>query len=176
MEKISRTKIVDVLKREDFGAMVNVKGWVRTRRGSKQVNFIALNDGSTINNVQVVVDLANFDEEMLKDITTGACLSVNGELTESVGSGQKAEIQAREIEVLGTCDNTYPLQKKGHTLEFLREIAHLRPRTISFGAVFRIRHNMAIAIHTFFHQKGFVYFHTPIITASDVKVPDRCSR
>ena len=102
MEKISRTKIVDVLKREDFGAMVNVKGWVRTRRGSKQVNFIALNDGSTINNVQVVVDLANFDEEMLKDITTGACLSVNGELTESVGSGQKAEIQAREIEVLGT--------------------------------------------------------------------------
>ena len=113
MEKISRTKIVDVLKREDFGAMINVKGWVRTRRGSKQVNFIALNDGSTINNVQVVVDLANFDEEMLKDITTGACLSVNGELTESVGSGQKAEIQAREIEVLGTCDNTYPLQKKG---------------------------------------------------------------
>ena len=167
MEKISRTKIVDVLKREDFGAMVNVKGWVRTRRGSKQVNFIALNDGSTINNVQVVVDLANFDEEMLKDITTGACLSENGELTESVGSGQKAEIQAREIEVLGTCDNTYPLQKKGHTLEFLREIAHLRPRTNTFGAVFRIRHNMAIAIHTFFHQKGFVYFHTPIITASD---------
>ena len=167
MEKISRTKIVDVLKREDFGAMVNVKGWVRTRRGSKQVNFIALNDGSTINNVQVVVDLVNFDEEMLKDITTGACLSVNGELTESVGSGQKAEIQAREIEVLGTCDNTYPLQKKGHTLEFLREIAHLRPRTNTFGAVFRIRHNMAIAIHTFFHQKGFVYFHTPIITASD---------
>ncbi|WP_044535704.1 amino acid--tRNA ligase-related protein, partial [Bacteroides intestinalis] len=92
---------------------------------------------------------------------------VNGELTESVGSGQKAEIQAREIEVLGTCDNTYPLQKKGHTLEFLREIAHLRPRTNTFGAVFRIRHNMAIAIHTFFHQKGFVYFHTPIITASD---------
>ena len=112
MEKISRTKIVDLLKREDFGAMVNVKGWVRTRRGSKQVNFIALNDGSTINNVQIVVDLANFDEQMLKEITTGACLSVNGVLTESVGSGQKAEIQAREIEVLGTCDNTYPLQKK----------------------------------------------------------------
>ena len=113
MEKISRTKIVDLLKCRDFGAMVNVKGWVRTRRGSKQVNFIALNDGSTINNVQIVVDLANFDEQMLKEITTGACLSVNGVLTESVGSGQKAEIQAREIEVLGTCDNTYPLQKKG---------------------------------------------------------------
>ncbi len=167
MENISRTKIVDLLKRRDFGAMVNVKGWVRTRRGSKQVNFIALNDGSTINNVQVVVDVENFDEEMLKLITTGACLSVNGELTESIGSGQAAEIQAREIEVLGACDNTYPLQKKGHTMEFLREIAHLRPRTNTFGAVFRIRHHMAMAIHTFFHQKGFVYFHTPIITASD---------
>lgn len=167
MEKIRRTKIADLLKREDFGAQVNVKGWVRTRRGSKQVNFIALNDGSTINNVQVVVDLANFDEELLKDITTGACLSVNGELVASVGSGQKVEIQAREIEVLGTCDNTYPLQKKGHSMEFLREIAHLRPRTNTFGAVFRIRHHMAIAIHQFFHQKGFFYFHTPIITASD---------
>lgn len=167
METIKRTKIVDLLKREDFGTMVNVKGWVRTRRGSKQVNFIALNDGSTINNIQIVVDLARFDEALLKEITTGACLSVNGELTESVGSGQKAEIQAREMEVLGTCDNSYPLQKKGHTMEFLREIAHLRPRTNTFGAVFRIRHNMAIAIHTFFHQKGFFYFHTPIITASD---------
>ena len=167
MENISRTKIVDLLKRTDFGAMVNVKGWVRTRRGSKQVNFVALNDGSTINNVQIVVDVANFDEEMLKLITTGACLSVNGELVESVGSGQAAEIQAREIEVLGTCDNTYPLQKKGHSMEFLREIAHLRPRTNTFGAVYRIRHNMAMAIHNFFHQKGFFYFNAPIITASD---------
>ncbi len=167
MEKISRTKIVDLLKCTDFGAMVNVKGWVRTRRGSKQVNFVALNDGSTINNVQIVVDVANFDEEMLKQITTGACLSVNGELVESVGSGQAAEIQAREIEVLGTCDNTYPLQKKGHSMEFLREIAHLRPRTNTFGAVYRIRHNMAMAIHNFFHQKGFFYFNAPIITASD---------
>lgn len=167
MEKIRRTKIVDVLKCRDFGSIVNVKGWVRTRRGSKQVSFIALNDGSTINNVQIVADLANFDEEMLKQITTGACISVNGELVESIGSGQAAEIQAREIEVLGTCDNTYPLQKKGCSMEFLREIAHLRPRTNTFGAVFRIRHNMAIAIHEFFHQKGFFYFHTPIITASD---------
>ena len=167
METIRRTKIVDLLKCRDFGTMVNVKGWVRTRRGSKQVNFIALNDGSTINNVQVVVDLANFDEELLKQITTGACISVNGELVESVGSGQAAEIQAREIEVLGTCDNTYPLQKKGHSMEFLREIAHLRPRTNTFGAVFRIRHNMAIAIHKFFHERGFFYFHTPLITASD---------
>ena len=167
MEIIRRTKIADLLKREDFGAMVNVKGWVRTRRGSKQVSFIALNDGSIIHNVQVVVDLANFDENLLKDITTGACLSVNGELVQSVGSGQKVEIQAREIEVLGKCDNTYPLQKKGHSFEFLREIAHLRMRTNTFGAVFRIRHNMAIAIHKYFHEHGFFYFNSPIITASD---------
>ncbi len=167
MEKISRTEIIDLLKRRDFGAMVLVKGWVRTRRGSKQVSFIALNDGSTINNVQVVVDVANFDEEMLRQITTGAGIRVTGGLAKSIGSGQAAEIQASEIEVLGTCDNTYPLQKKGHTMEFLREIAHLRPRTNTFGAVFRIRHNMAIAIHRFFHERGFFYFHTPIITASD---------
>lgn len=167
MKKISRTKIVDLLVSEEFGATINVKGWVRTRRGSKQVNFIALNDGSTINNIQIVVDLNNFDEEMLKLITTGACLSINGTLTESVGSGQKAEVQATEIEVLGACDNTYPLQKKGHSMEFLREMAHLRPRTNTFGAIFRIRHHMAIAIHKFFHEKGFFYFHTPIITGSD---------
>ena len=167
MEKLSRTKVIDLLKREDFGTLVNVKGWVRTRRGSKQVSFIALNDGSTIHNVQIVVDVANFEEALLKDITTGACLSVNGVLAESVGSGQKVELQAREIKILGACDNTYPLQKKGPSMEFLREVAHLRPRTNTFGAVFRIRHNMAIAIHKFFHEKGFFYFHTPIITASD---------
>ena len=167
MERIARTKIADLLKREDYGTMVNVKGWVRTKRGSKQVAFIALNDGSTINNVQIVVDVANFDDELLKLITTGACLSVNGLLAQSVGSGQKVELQAKEIEVLGTCGNEYPLQKKGHSLEFLREVAHLRPRTNTFGAIFRIRHNMAIAIHKFFHERGFYYFHTPIITASD---------
>ncbi|MCD8031833.1 MAG: asparagine--tRNA ligase [Bacteroides sp.] len=167
MEKISRTKVVDVLRRTDFGATVNVKGWVRTRRGSKQVNFIALNDGSTIHNVQIVVDLEKFDEEMLKQITTGACLSVNGILTESPGAGQNAEIQATGIEVLGTCDNTYPLQKKGHSLEFLREIAHLRPRTNTFGAIYRISHNMSMAIHQFFHERGFFNVHTPLITASD---------
>jgi len=167
MEKISRTKVVDVLRQTDFGATVNVKGWVRTRRGSKQVNFIALNDGSTIHNVQIVVDLEKFDEEMLRQITTGACLSVNGILTESPGAGQSAEIQATEIEVLGTCDNTYPLQKKGHSLEFLREVAHLRPRTNTFGAVFRISHHMSMAIHQFFHERGFFNFHTPLITGSD---------
>ena len=167
MERIARTRISDLLKREDFGSTINVKGWVRTKRGSKQVTFIAINDGSTIHNIQIVADVANFDEELLKSITTGACLSVNGTLAESVGSGQHVELQAREIEILGTCGNDYPLQKKGHSLEFLREVAHLRPRTNTFGAVFRIRHNMAIAIHQFFHERGFYYFHTPLITASD---------
>jgi asparaginyl-tRNA synthetase len=168
MEKLKRDRVVDVLKREDFGIMVNVKGWVRTRRGNKNVSFIALNDGSTIHNVQIVVDLVKFDEESLKTVTTGACLSVNGILTESLGQGQRAEIHVVDIEVLGVADpNTYPLQKKGHTLEYLREVAHLRPRTNTFGAIFRIRHNMAIAIHQFFHERGFFYFHTPIITASD---------
>jgi len=168
MEKIKRDKVIDVLKRGDFGVMVNVKGWVRTRRGNKMVSFIALNDGSTINNVQIVVDLEGFDEEMLKTITTGACISVNGLLAESMGQGQKVEIQAKEIEVLGVADPaTYPLQKKGHTLEYLREVAHLRPRTNTFGAIFRVRHNMAYAIHSFFHERGFFYFHTPLITASD---------
>jgi len=168
METITRTKIVDVLKSEAYGTTVNVKGWVRTRRGSKQVSFIALNDGSTINNVQIVVDVEKLGEEFLKPITTGACISVNGELVKSQGQGQNVEIQAAEIQIYGTADPaTYPLQKKGHSLEFLREIAHLRPRTNTFGAVFRIRHNMAIAIHKFFHERGFFYFHTPIITASD---------
>ena len=168
MEKISRTKITDLLKSDAFGTTVNVKGWVRTRRGSKQINFIALNDGSTIHNLQIVVDIEKFGEDFLKPITTGACISVNGTLTASQGSGQKVEIQASGIEIYGTADPaTYPLQKKGHSMEFLREIAHLRPRTNTFGAVFRIRHNMAIAIHKFFHERGFFYFHTPIITASD---------
>lgn len=167
MEDIRRTKIVDLLKRTDYGAKINVKGWVKTRRGSKKISFIALNDGSTINNVQIVADPAKFDEETMKLVTTGACLSINGELVESPGNNQSCEIQAEEIEVLGACDNTYPLQKKGHSMEFLREIAHLRPRTNAFGAVLRIRHNMSFAIHKYFHDHGFFYFHTPIITASD---------
>jgi asparaginyl-tRNA synthetase len=166
--KTSRTKIIDALKSSRSGEKINVKGWVRTRRGNKNVNFIALNDGSTINNIQVVVDTEKFGEEFLKPITTGACISVDGILTESQGKGQALEIQAEKIEIYGTADpNTYPLQKKGHSMEFLREIAHLRPRTNTFGAVFRIRHNMAIAIHNFFHERGFFYFHTPIITGSD---------
>ena len=168
MEKIRRTKIVDALKLQSYGSIINVKGWVRTRRGSKSVNFIALNDGSTINNIQIVVDLDKFDPEMLKQVTTGSCITVNGEVVQSMGKGQSVELRALELEVYGTADpNEYPLQKKGHSLEYLREIAHLRPRTNTFGAIFRIRHNMAIAIHRFFHERGFYYFHTPIITASD---------
>ena len=165
---MERTLIVDALKRTYIGAEINIKGWVRTRRGNKNVSFIALNDGSTINNIQIVVDMAKFDEDALKPITTGACINVNGKLVESMGQGQTVEVQADEIEIYGTADpEKYPLQKKGHTLEYLREIAHLRPRTNTFGAIFRIRHNMAMAIHTFFHERGFFYFHTPLITASD---------
>ena len=167
MKAIKRTRISDLLKNREVGTEVNVRGWVRTRRSSKQVAFVALNDGSTINNVQVVIDAEKFDEELVKQFTTGACLSVNGLLVESIGGGQSVEIQATEIELLGACDSTYPLQKKGQTMEFMRTVAHLRPRTNTFGAVFRIRHNMAYAIHKFFHDKGFYYFHTPLITASD---------
>ena len=165
---MDRTRIIDALKLETFGADIFVKGWVRTRRDSKQVAFIALNDGSTINNIQVVADFEKIDEETLKVVTTGACLYVTGTLVQSQGKGQLVEIQAEKIGVYGVADpNTYPLQKKGHSMEFLREIAHLRPRTNTFGAVFRIRHHMAIAIHQFFHERGFFYFHSPIITASD---------
>ncbi len=146
------------------------KGWVRTKRGNKNVAFIALNDGSTINNIQVVVDTASFDENLLKNITTGSSLAVRGALVVSQGAGQGVEIQASEIELYGTADpETYPLQKKGHTLEFLREIAHLRPRTNTFGAVLRIRHALAFAIHNYFNGKGFVYLHTPLITGSDAE-------
>ena len=167
MEEIKRTKVKELLKSTP-GQDVIAKGWVRTRRGNKNVSFIALNDGSTINNIQIVVDMASFDEEKLKKITTGACLCVKGRLTESLGSGQAVEIQAQEITIYVEADPaSFPLQKKGHTLEFLRSIAHLRPRTNTFGAVLRIRHAMAFAIHKYFNDKGFVYLHTPLITASD---------
>ena len=162
--------IAELLRSGEVNTDVVVKGWVRTKRGNKNVAFLALNDGSTINNIQIVVDVASFDEELLKRITTGACLCVRGRLVESAGAGQRVEVQAREIEIYGTADpDTYPLQKKGHTLEFLREIAHLRPRTNTFGAVLRIRHAMAFAIHKYFNDRGFYYLHTPIITASDAE-------
>lgn len=168
MTTIRRTKIADLLLCEDFGKTVDVKGWVRTIRSNKYVSFIHLNDGSTIHNIQIVADAEKFTEDIIKPISTGACIHVIGKLVESQGKGQKCEIQADSIEVYGTADaNSYPLQKKGHSLEFLREIAHLRPRTNTFGAVFRIRHNMSYAIHKYFNDKGFYYFHTPIITASD---------
>ena len=164
---MKRTKVVDVLQLRDFGAIVNVKGWVRTHRSSKAVDFIALNDGSTINNVQIVVDPSKVDDNLLKQITTGSCISVVGALVESQGQGQAVEIQADEIEIYGLCGNDYPMQKKGQSFEYMRQFAHLRLRTNTFGAVMRIRHNMAMAIHTYFHEHGYFYFHTPLITASD---------
>jgi asparaginyl-tRNA synthetase len=168
--EIKRTKIAELLKNPEFGKIVCVKGWVRTRRGSKQVTFVALNDGSIIHNIQIVIDLAKFDEEYLKGITTGACIRANGLLVESQGQGQPVEIQAQEIEIYGKADPaSYPLQKKGHSLEFLREIAYMRPRTNTFGAIFRIRHHLAFAIHNYFNQQGFFYFHTPLITGSDAE-------
>ncbi len=167
---IKRTKIVDAFTGELEGKQVCVKGWVRTRRGNKHVQFVALNDGSTINNLQIVIDLEQFTEEQLKPITTGSSLCVVGTLVASQGKGQSYEVQAQEIEVYGTADpEEYPLQKKGHTLEFLREKAHLRMRTNTFGAVFRIRHHLAFAIHKFFNDKGFFYLNTPLITSSDAE-------
>ena len=164
---MKRTKIIDVLQSTDYGKGVCVKGWVRTHRSSKAVDFIALNDGSTIKNVQIVVDPAKFDEELLKQITTGACICAEGTLVESQGAGQSSEIQAAKLEVYGLCGNDYPMQKKGQSFEAMRKNAHMRLRTNTFGAVMRIRHNMAMAIHTYFHEHGFFYFHTPLITASD---------
>lgn len=173
MKDISRIEIIDLLKgkaNDKINQEICVKGWVRTKRGNKSIAFIALNDGTIIHNIQIVVELSNFDESLIKRITTGACIRVNGILVESMGQGQNVEIQAKEIELYGEADpETYPLQKKGHTLEFLREIAHLRPRTNTFGAVFRMRHAMAFAIHQFFNERRFFYWHSPLITASDAE-------
>jgi len=169
MESKKRVKISELLKKE-AGTDVLVKGWVRTKRGNKNISFVALNDGSTVNNIQIVFDMSKFIEDQLKGVTTGACLAVEGALVSSVGSGQSVEIQANLLEIYGSADpETYPLQKKGHSMEFLREIGHLRPRTNTFGCIFRIRHAMAFAIHKFFNDKGFFYLHTPIITASDAE-------
>ncbi|MDD7072456.1 MAG: asparagine--tRNA ligase [Candidatus Egerieousia sp.] len=167
MREFGRKRIVALLN-EKPGQEVEVKGWVRTKRGNNNVNFIALNDGSTVTNLQIVVETANFDAELLKAITTGSAIYVKGELVESMGKGQSVEVQAKEIEVYGTADpESYPLQKKGHSMEFLREIAHLRPRTNTFGCVLRLRHAMAFAIHKYFNENGFFYLNTPLITASD---------
>lgn len=169
-DQFTAYSIKDLLKLKEYGKPVNLKGWVRSKRGNKQLAFIALNDGSIIHNIQIVAELEKFDEETMKLITTGSCISVNGTLVESPGQGQNSEVQALAIEVYGTADAAvYPLQKKGHTLEFLREIAHLRPRTNTFGAVLRIRHAMSFAIHKYFNDNGFFYMHTPLITGSDAE-------
>ena len=169
MERIVRTKVKDLLKSEP-GKDVLAKGWVRTKRGNKNVAFIALNDGSTINNIQIVVDKTAFAEDQLAKITTGACIGVTGALVESMGSGQAVEIQAKEIEIFGECDPMrFPLQKKDTSFEYLRTVAHMRMRTNTFGAVLRIRNQMAFAIHEYFHSKGFVYLNTPLITESDAE-------
>ncbi|MGD9978537.1 MAG: asparagine--tRNA ligase [Bacteroidales bacterium] len=170
MRNSERTKVKHLLEKGIAGTEVTVMGWVRTKRGNKSITFIALNDGSTVNNIQAVCDMAVIPENQLKDIATGACIGVRGTLVESPGSGQRVEIQTSQIELFGEADaTTYPLQKKGHSLEFLREIAHLRPRTNTFGAVLRMRHAMAYAIHKYFNDRGFCYIHTPIITGSDAE-------
>jgi len=161
--------VKDLLGSTDYNREVEVKGWVRTKRGSKEVAFIAVNDGSIIHNIQAVVNIASFPEDLLKQVTTGACVCIKGTLVKSQGQGQAVEIQAKEIIVYGTADETFPLQKKGHTLEFLREIAHLRPRTNTFGAVLRVRHALSFAIHKYFNDHGFFYLHSPIITGSDAE-------
>jgi asparaginyl-tRNA synthetase len=167
MSEFKRRSIAALLK-ETPGQEVIVKGWVRTKRGNNNVNFIALNDGSTVNNMQIVCETANFSDELLKNVTTGSCLCVKGNLVSSMGKGQSVEVQATEILVYGSADpESYPLQKKGHSMEFLREIAHLRPRTNTFGCVLRLRHAMAFAIHKYFNDRGFFYLNTPIVTASD---------
>ena len=164
---MKRTKISDIFAAPALDTHVDVMGWVRTRRGNKYVQFVALNDGSTIRNLQIVFDMSKFSDEQLKAVTTGSSIHVQGTLVASQGKGQSVEVQADELTVFGTADETYPLQKKGHTLEFLREKAHLRPRTNTFGAVLRVRSALAFAIHKFFQEKGFFYLNTPLITASD---------
>ncbi|MBR2103363.1 MAG: asparagine--tRNA ligase [Prevotella sp.] len=164
---MKRTKVIDALNSTDYDKKITVMGWVRTHRASKAVDFIALNDGSTIKNIQIVVDAGTVSEDTLKQITTGACIAVDGTLVKSPAQGQASEIHCENIKVFGLCGNDFPMQKKGQTFEYMRQYAHLRLRTNTFGAVMRIRHNMAMAIHTYFHEHGFFYFHSPIITGSD---------
>jgi asparaginyl-tRNA synthetase len=167
---MKRYKVKELLSSGTAGTEVLVKGWVRTKRGNKNIAFIALNDGSTVNNIQIVAEIASFDETLMKNITTGACIWAKGKLAESMGQGQRVEIQATEIGLYGAADpDTYPLQKKGHSMEFLREIAHLRPRTNTFGAVFRHKARHGLCHSQVFNDKGFFYLHTPIITGSDAE-------
>ena len=163
-----KIRIVDLLKSDIYGIDVYVRGWVRTHRQSKNISFIALNDGSTVHNLQIVIEHVKFEKNMLKTITTGSAIGIKGKFIRSAGGKQQVEVIAGDIEVYGIADpQEYPLQKKEHSLEYLREIAHLRLRTNTFGAIFRMRHNMAFAIHRYFNERGFFYFNTPIITISD---------
>ena len=167
---MQRSKINDLIKTQKIAKGIVVKGWVRSCRGSKNVSFIALNDGSTINNIQIVAEAIHFDEKLLKQITTGSCIEVVGNVVQSKGSGQKIEIEAKKITILGHADaDEYPLQPKKHSLEFLREKAHLRFRTNTFSAVFRLRHALTFAVHKFFNDKGFFNLHSPIITGVDAE-------
>lgn len=163
-------KIKQLLNGNFLSEEIILRGWVRTKRGSKNVSFIAINDGSTINSIQAVVENSDYDENLLKRVTSGACIQITGKLIESQGSGQKVEVSASDIQILGDADaDTYPLQPKKHSLEFLREKAHLRFRTNTFSAVFRVRHALSYAIHKFFNDRGFVHMHTPIITGADAE-------
>ncbi len=167
---MNRTRIKDILQKAQIGEQHTVKGWVRSKRGNKNVVFLALNDGSCVAMLQVVLDPQTVSEDLLRDISTGASVAVDGEIVASPGGQQNVELQVKHLTLLGKADPaTYPLQKKGHSLEFLREIGHLRPRTNTFGAIFRLRDAMSFAIHEFFHSKGFVYLHTPLITSSDAE-------
>ncbi|MCI2088885.1 MAG: asparagine--tRNA ligase [Prevotella sp.] len=166
---MKRTKVIDALKGTGLGNVINVKGWVRFHRSSKVVDFIALNDGSTIKNIQIVVNPVDLDEEVLKKITTGSCISATGILVESKGKGQAFEMQCQSLHIYGLCPSDYPMQKKGQSFEYMRKYAHLRLRTNTFGAVFRIRHHLAMAIHKYFDEHGFYYFNTPLLTSSDAE-------
>lgn len=164
---MKHTRIKDLLNATEYGQRITVKGWIKTFRNNQ---FIAINDGSTLGNIQAVVDFNNTDEALLKRITTGAAIAVTGPLVESVGKGQRVEIKAEVLEILGDSDpEKFPLQPKKHSLEFLREIAHLRFRTSTFNAIFKVRNALSFAVHQFFYERGFVYMHTPIITGSDAE-------
>lgn len=168
MNELARKRIKEILEKKEAGKEFLVKGWVRTKRGNKQIAFITLNDGTTIKSLQIVADVPKFDETIMNQVSTGACIAVRGVLQESPGKGQDVELHAQEIKIYGPADpEIYPLQKKGHSMEFLREIAHLRPRTNTFSTVLRLRHHLSFAIHKYFDEKGFFYIHTPIITGSD---------
>src|SRR5206468_6414499 len=167
MTRLAPTSIKDVLQSTAPIAAVHVQGWVRTRRDSKDFSFIELNDGSSLRNLQIIAKRSLANYAAVQRLTTGRSISVTGAVVASQGKGQKWELLAENVDIIGPADDTYPLQKKGHTPEFLRDIAHLRPRSNLFSSIFRVRSRLAFAVHQFFQERGFVYVHTPIITGSD---------